>query len=164
MQVASNRLRSKKGSIVEFGPALFIMLVIFFFPLINLFNIGTIYLCAYTLNDLQVQAASQRPQSEGADKNGFVQKDIPEAWAATGIGRFVKLISKPETEVTYSELLPGSKDKIVDVTTTVIAGSFMEQPYVPQVPGLSAPMRLVFHAERVMERSVESDGDDNQKQ
>jgi hypothetical protein len=148
---------NQKGSVlVEFGPALLILLLIFFFPLVNLINIGTIYIVSFTLNDLQVQAASQRTQAEGQDPQGFVQKALPDTWSETGLGHFVKLASKPETTVTYSDLLPGSADKVVAVTTKIVAGPFLDQPYIPHVAGLSAPMHFQFHSERVMERSAET--------
>lgn len=152
--------RQAKGhAIAEFGAALTLLLLFIFFPLVNLLSLGTVYFACFTLNDLQIKAAAERTQTEGQDPKGIVCLGIPEAWSGTGLGKFVKAVKKPETVVTYSKLLPDSKDLVVNVTTTVMASPLLTQPFLPRIPGLSAPMNFVFSSQRVMERSQLSSAD-----
>lgn len=159
----SNRAGTRGSSIAEFGPAIVVLLFFIFLPMINLLSLGTIYFACFTLNDLQLKYAAERPESEGSDRSGLVHKGIPEKWAATGLGAFVKPVSEPETVVSYSELMPNTKDKVVAITTTVQTSPLLPSlSLLPNIPGLSAPMRFVLHSERVMERAAQSAEDQDE--
>jgi len=149
------KIRQRKGSaIAEFGPALILVLIFFFFPTIDLLAVGMSYGFCMVLNYNQVHEASLLPASKATDSSGVVIKGIPEQWL-NGMGHFVKMSGSPQTAITYRDGQTGSDnvtDKIVSVTTTVVCTPFLNIP-IPAVniPGLNGPMTFSIYSERPME-------------
>ncbi|HEY9784469.1 MAG TPA: hypothetical protein V6D17_03635 [Candidatus Obscuribacterales bacterium] len=149
----------------EFGPALFVLLICFFFPLIDLIGVGVSYALCMVLNSNQAHEAALMPRQEANSENGLIKKGIPERWQ-NGMGRFVKMVGSPKTSLSYRELMkvshkPGTDDsvqgakdteKAVMVTTTVTCSPFLPIPLPwASIPGLNAPMTFVVSSERAME-------------
>jgi hypothetical protein len=163
--VLSNRHRVRldrkiKGSaIAEFGPALGLILIFFFFPLIDLLAVGLSYGFVMVLNYNQVHEASLLPASQASSPTGTVIQGIPAQWL-NGMGRFVKMQGSPVTAVTYRDGQLGADqvtDKIVTVTTTVICTPFFSIPLpCVNVPGINAPMTFSVLSERPMENPDDS--------
>jgi hypothetical protein len=145
------RLRSAYGgSIAEFAPALGLLLICFFFPLLDLIGIGVSYASCMLLNETQAHEASLIPHQEATASSGSVRHDIPETWLDAGLGKFVKVDGPIKTKVTYRTGQTG--DKIVGVKTTVRCNPFLSIPVpVADVPGLNAPMTFSISSERTME-------------
>src|ERR1700692_4488074 len=88
--------RSKNGTaLAEFGPALWILAIGFFFPCLNLISIGVTYGSGFTLNNLQAQQAAYSKYSEVAANT----KAVEEQWKGMGLGRFCNLENEPKTTV-----------------------------------------------------------------
>lgn len=151
--ISAKRLRKNTGSsIADFAPALFVLLVVIMFPLMDLLAVAVVYNCGSVLNGSQTREAALEPFAEARDNpNGFVQKGIVDQWAQGGLGRFCKLQAPPQTTVTYKDGLAG--DKIVVVTTNITASPFLNIgiPFLPAVPGLNAPVTFTYSSEHIVE-------------
>lgn len=147
--------RAESGSaIVELAPALFILFLLLFFPLIDLMTMGVEYASCYTLNDLQLREAANLPKSQAQDPAGIVKDRIPSEWRHSGLGAFVNVIGNPNTSISYLDGetdATGTQDKYVVVTTSVTAHPFVTLPFVIPVPGLSAPMTFTISTRRMLE-------------
>ncbi|CAN5583943.1 hypothetical protein BH11CYA1_BH11CYA1_24610 [soil metagenome] len=150
-----NRIRSVRGnSMVEFAPALTILLIFFFFPLLDMLTVLVSYGFCMVLNYNQVHEASLLQKSDTINPSGAVRKGIPDQWLS-GMGHFVKVQGYPNTEVFYRNGETGPDkvtDRIVMVRTTVVGSPFLTIPLpVFNVPGLNGPMTFQISAERQME-------------
>jgi hypothetical protein len=148
--------RNAKGasSIAEFGPALLVLLICIFFPLIDMLSVALSYGLCMVLNYNQVHEASLLPWQDATNPTGSVEKGIPDVWLG-GMGHFVKVAGPPITSVTYRHGQKGTDgviDKIVIVQTTVQCSPFLPIP-IPWVtaPGLNAPFTFSVASERPME-------------
>lgn len=154
-QRPSGTRRNKRGSsIAETGPALFILFLMLFFPLVNLVTMTFAYFSCTTLNDLQLREAALLPKKDAQDPAGAVMKRIPEEWKAEGIGAFAGL-NKPQVTivdyVTQSKDKDGREEAVVRVTTQVQLRPFLTIPFFPGVPGLGKPMDFQITSQRPVE-------------
>jgi len=153
--VSKNKKRRAGGSaIAEFGPALGIILICFFFPTIDMLAVGMSYGFVMVLNNNQVHESSLVPASNAADPSGMVKKGIPDQWKA-GMGHFVNMTGSPVTDITYRDGTTegdGVKNATVTVKTTVVCNPFLPIPLpFANVPGLNGPMTFAIQSERPME-------------
>lgn len=151
----SNRAcRNCSGSaITEFGPALGILLICFFFPLLNMLVLGVSYCLCMVLNYNQVHEASLLPMSDATSLNGPVCKDITDRWL-NGMGKFVKTEGYPQTVISYRDghTTNNVTDRIAMVQTTVKCQPTLSIPlFGASVPGLNAPMAFSVASESTME-------------
>ena len=155
-RIGVNRRKRRAGgsAIAEFGPALGIILICFFFPTIDMLAVGMAYGFVMVLNNNQVHEASLLPASESTNSNGMVKKGIPDAWLS-GMGHFCNLSGYPATDVSYRDGTTGSDkvtDQIVIVKTTAVCNPFLPIPLpFANVPGLNGPMTFAISSERPME-------------
>lgn len=140
---------SAGSSIAEFGPALGLLLLSIFFPLLDLVMLGFSYCQCLTLNSLQSQKAAELSQAQATDPRGSVCQALPSAWQQTGMGSFVKLTEAPNTQLSYQDA--DKTDKFVVVSTTFTVQPFLNIPIVPGVPGMSAPATFTVSSKRVVE-------------
>jgi hypothetical protein len=151
------RKRSCTGSAMsEFGPAIWVLLIFFFLPLIDVMCVGVSYAMCIVLNSNQVHEAALLRASASQLANSTVKEGIPNEWL-NGMGKFVKIVGKPDTQITYSagQQETGADqitDQIVTVSTTVVCSPFLPIP-LPLVncPGLNGPMTFQITSQRQME-------------
>jgi len=153
-------LRNKCGAsgIAEFGPALGVLLIAIFFPLLDLLCVCVSYGLVVVLNNNQVHEASLLPYTDAGNPSGTVMKGIPDSWS-NGMGHFVKKDGEVQTQVGYRAGQKSSDsgnnaitDRVVRVTTTVKCSPFLPIPLpVANIPGLNGPMTFTVSAERQME-------------
>jgi hypothetical protein len=148
-QTAFSHRQSAGSSIAEFGPALGILLLSIFFPLLDLVMLGFSYCQCMTLNSLQSQKAAEMSQVQASSPTGPIFQGLPSAWQQTGMGAFVKLTDAPTTTVIYQNA--DSQDKFVIVSTSFSVQPFLNIPLIPGVPGLSAPTAFTISSKRVVE-------------
>lgn len=157
MRMRSRRTRSHNGSaIAEFGPALAILLLMFFFPLVDCLGLGFTYASCMVLNYCQLREAAFCSKEESMSPTGPVRKFIPQTWSEHGLGRFVNISAPIETEVSYvkvNDAVGAVQDQLVQVETKVVASPFLTIPFFPGVPGLGAPVTLTLSSERLLETS-----------
>jgi hypothetical protein len=154
-RLKTNRVNPRGSSIAEFGPALFVLLILVFFPVLDLLSVCFDYGVVALLNYNQVHEASLLPSDKANDPSGPVKKDIPDAWRHTGLAQFVKVVGAPETSISYRNGQSNDNnttEKFVIVTTTVVCDPFVHVPIpAAKVPGLNAPMKFSTTSERPME-------------
>jgi len=142
--------RRKRGSaIAEFGPALFILLLCLFFPLLDMVALGLHYVACAQLVSLQTQKAAQVTRADAVNASGPVRGGLPDAWMKTGMGQFVRLAQRPNTEVKYDKI--DDREENVIVSTTFQVPPLLMIPVCPGVPGLGAPSTFVISSKRLME-------------
>jgi len=155
--------RNRKGSsrknngsqMAELPPALFILFVAVFFPLLSMFYIFLAYCAGWYLNQIELrQVACQTPQPLTPPANGssnytgktYTGINIPQSQNWNG---FLGVVETSEPQVTY---LPGpdktsSQVGQAQVTTTVSVAPFLSQGpsgWLPKVPGLNEPLTFVY--------------------
>jgi hypothetical protein len=150
----SRSRRHKGNSIAEFGPALGILLICFFFPLLDMLSMGVSYGLCMVLNYNQVHEASLLEMNDSVSSSGVVRKALVDQWLS-GMGHFVKVQGYPQTNVSYRDGQTGPDkvtDRIVMVQTNVICSPFLTIPLpIAKVPGLNGPMVFQISSERPME-------------
>lgn len=158
MRKASNSKRNARkahgSTMMETAPALMILFMFLFFPLINVFALGVSYASTFTLNDLQCREAATLPKNEALDPNGIIKKQIVEHWLHSGLGAFVQCNGKPETKLAYfagATDKDNTQDQYVEITTKVTANPFMRCPFFFPIPGMSAPMTFEISNRRMVE-------------
>jgi hypothetical protein len=144
------------ATLAEFGPALFILLILFFFPVLDLVSVCFAYGVVKVLNSNQVHEASLVPSEQAQDPNGTVKKGIPDQWQQGGLGKFVNVAGRPTTEVSYRDGVGGGEGtttgKFVVVKTTVVCNPMVFVPFpILKVPALNSPVPLDVVSERPME-------------
>ncbi len=141
--------RNKRGSAIsEFAPALFLLLVVAVFPVLDLIFDGLGYCACVTLNNLQLREAVRVPKSVASNPQGSVQQDIPNSWRNSTFGGLAPLMADPNTQVSY-DIVAGTA--VVEVATSVSVRPLLVVPFFPNVPGLSAPMSFTITSSRMLE-------------
>jgi hypothetical protein len=94
----TRRFRGQRGGqIAEFGPALLILLVVMFFPMIDLLYYGFAYGAAWYLHQLEVRAVSVSQPPFGPNQTFDGRSFIPElaaketAFLQSGLGKFLQI-------------------------------------------------------------------------
>lgn len=160
------RLRSRGSAITEAGPALFILLMVFFFPLLNFIAMGLAYAdCLYLHNLLLRQASLERvlvinpapPPAYTTDLSCSTAaagslNTIITAWRTEGLGRFVETGVVP-TQTAWINLAEGTNSgRFIHVELNIQVKPFLPIPFPFAVPGINAPVSLKFNGKRVIER------------
>ncbi|MCC7532150.1 MAG: hypothetical protein IT342_26845 [Candidatus Melainabacteria bacterium] len=154
----ARRIRTRNGAgIAEFGPAMLVLVICIFFPLVDILSVCLAYCTVMVLNYNQVAQAALIKASEAANPGGEVKKGIPDVWRS-GMGKFVNMSGDPQTEVSYrpGQTEQGSgatdaEDVIVRVKTTINCNPFLPIPFFFGIPGINAQFPLVVFQEKQME-------------
>ena len=176
-RIGMKKLRSERATtIIEFGPALFIVLFLFFFPMINLFGLGISYCdCLYlnklvlrraaTESDLLVVDSSSSPSTVKVNDNPLtLNADIAQVvsqWSS-GFGKFTSTAVNPavttqidQTASTQTQY-PGQTTQwpvtwYVNVDLRCERAPLLPLPLFFGVPGLSAPVVFEFKGRTMIE-------------
>lgn len=141
-----NRRRGIRGNaIAEFGPALCILLLCLFFPLLDMVVLGIQYIACAQLVSLEAQKAAQATKSDASTLCG----SVVDAWMASSVGQFVRPVERPQTQIFYNKL--DKREQNVTVTTTFQVPPFLLIPICPGVPGLGAPATFTLSTQRLLE-------------
>lgn len=134
--------RPKYGSaIAEFGPALWLTILCFFLPLIEIVSLVSTYACCFALNIMQAEQAAICPKSQC---DAIVKGQLPSQWQKSGLGIFAKCTSQPQTLVSYQTTQSASPagqtmgpPGTVCVTTTFEVSPFIQVPFLPNTINFS---------------------------
>lgn len=155
----STTKRTCRGAaIAEFAPALIILIIVVFLPLLDLMPILIGYVgCGY-LNSQQADLAAQSLRARGS---GFVNQaevqprldTLATDWQSSALGRLAKLNSATTTidGPLNSSMHSGYLTCYVRVTTAAQCSPFLLIPFMGPVPGLGAPVNFSISSERVVE-------------
>lgn len=147
VSVAKHRLETG-SAISEAGPALFILLVCAFFPILDVIWLGINYSCASTLNDLQLREAVKLPKSQATSAEGAVILGIPNQWRSTALGKSANPKQDVLTDVSYQTRVGAI---YVTVSTTVSFLPLLSIPFFSGIPGLGAPITFTVASNRPLE-------------
>lgn len=136
------RCRFQHGSaIAEFGPALWLTILCFFLPLIEIVSLLSTYACCFALNLMQAEQAAICPKSQC---DAIVKGQLPNQWQNSGLGIFAKCASQPQTLVNYQSSQSASPARqtmgppgTVCVTTTFEVVPFIQLPFLPNTISFS---------------------------
>lgn len=155
------RRRRRAGSALsEFGPALFLLLVFGFLPVIDLIFLGLDYASAYYLVELQLREAQKLPRSMATKETGPVMETIPSSWRNSLLGG---LVTNDQGVVTVVDYQPvpwqpvGANQTVnfwfVTVSTTLTFRPLLTIPFLNGIPGLGAPFTFTVGGRRPVENN-----------
>ncbi|MBX9569198.1 MAG: hypothetical protein K2X77_09905 [Candidatus Obscuribacterales bacterium] len=142
-----NKRRTNKGTVIcEAGPALFILIIFMFFPMLDILGLGLASYSGYMLNTWQTREAALLNANEAQAVEGQIMKSLPEYWRTNGLGALANVQPGIQTEVVYEDGVADSvlkADKVVHVTTTIQYAPWFTVPFF-DVPGLGKPFPITF--------------------
>lgn len=155
--------RSRKGSIAELGPALFILIIVILVPLMALICVGLGFACGWYLNFMSVRAAATVPKAQAAG----ALTNMEAAWRGSGLPAFTGASVGSNTAAyfdTAPNIIPARPatsnspaepqrtivaDDLVVVTTVVTINPFVSVPFIP-----IGPMTFTYKGERPVEEKA----------
>ncbi|CAN5293877.1 hypothetical protein BH11CYA1_BH11CYA1_48170 [soil metagenome] len=161
------RSRTYSGSaIAELAPAMFIFIMVFFFPFLNLIGLAISYAdCLYLDTLLLRQAAienvlvidnttspaSLKPDLTASTSPTGALNSVINNWLQLGLGRFASTGSMPK-QTCYIDLSEGStKVKFIHLNLDVECRPFLQLPFPIPVPGINQPVTFKFSGRSVIE-------------
>lgn len=153
------RKRRKKGSaIAEFGPALFLFIIIIFFPMLDMLGLLASYCMGYYCNFMACRELAVRKQAEA----GAVITDVNAALFQSGIVQFLGMKTHDDSasgsagsaDLSHkADFIAGANgmQPMVQCTTYVRATPFLSIPFWGSCPGLNAPMDFQIISQRPRE-------------
>jgi len=132
------------STLSEIPPALFLLIFVAVFPVVNFIIMGLTYCSCTLLNNLELREAARTPNSQLAPVIASVQQK----WQSTTLGQLTGLASPPLADVTYST---NGSDTYVTVSTVFTAKSFFNIPFFKGVPGLGGTWTYKIAGNSVLE-------------
>jgi hypothetical protein len=145
--------RNKKGAaIAEVGPALFLLLLMCVFPLLDLIFAGCAYSGCMLLNDLELREACRVPSSACDTELTAITMNF----CNSGIARFIGIEGQPTFQVNYEDDAQSQggaavNNVYVTVATTLIIHPFLTIPFFNSVPALGAPVTYTIVGRKILE-------------
>lgn len=148
--MTGKNLRKTTGSVIcEFGAAVWLLVIGFMFPCLEMTGLFTSYGCCWVLNHMQAEQAALLSQGPN---QGLITQQLPQTWAQSGIGQLANLQAPPKTNLNFQDNSSvfgavGGPSLGVSVTTT-----FSIKPVI-QVPifGLNQPIQFTISSQRLVE-------------
>lgn len=158
--------RPHNGSaITEFAPAMFVLIMVFFFPLLNLFMLTLSYADVLYLDNLLLRQAAlenvlvrtgpgpndfSTDLSCSTDPNGSLNTVITN-WQNSGVGKFVGTATVPK-QTAFINVTEGSATaKFIHVELSADVKPFLTLPFPMLVPGINAPVTFTFSGRSLIE-------------
>jgi hypothetical protein len=141
------------SSVSEMGPALFILLLVVLFPMLDLLYLGLGYAASWYLNHLEIRELAIRSPAQSS----AALKEVDNLWANSGFGH---LVGATVSSITHSgpaydpdTSVPPDPLGFVKITTTVTIEPFLKQAPVGlnSVPGLGKAVTFSFSDRRPQE-------------
>lgn len=144
------RPRRKRGSAVaETGPALFVLILLIFFPLIDLMGMAANYCFALLLHNAELrEVALRRPVTSEA--NAAITR-VDNEFFGTTFANFLKLTSSDVTHSGPTWVTHPDNSMTVELQTNVVCEPFLRIPMFGNVPGINAEFPFRFTTTRPQE-------------
>lgn len=139
------------GQIAELGPALFLILIVLVFPIIEFLYLGSAYCFGWYLNYEVTRLAAQYappPNDTGPRDDAITQ--FTTQWR-NSLGRFTGSNATNLAPVYQFQPGPPPFAESVRVTTRVLVRPFVYVAFFNGVPGLGAPVQFVFNGRATQE-------------
>lgn len=165
-----SRRRRKGSALAEFGPAIFIILIVIMYPMIDFLYMACAYCYGWYCNHLVVRNVATVDPTNGAAVGTAVSNAV-NAWGSTGLamacmGGLAKC--NPQNQVSF--ILVDANENIIGssgvpapaptptsfvgyakVTTQVTAYPLLPLPWVGQCEGINAPITFAYGDQRPQE-------------
>lgn len=140
--------RNRSGStIAETGPALFLLLIVILFPLIDLMYMGLAFGIVWYLNYLEVRELAVRDPAETSQ----VLQEVDGVFISQGIGKFVGLSTAGIAHPLPSKATRQGTPVTVTCTTQATIKPFLTLPFLMPVKGINAPITFSVSSNRIQE-------------
>lgn len=158
MNRATRRRVGRGAVIAEFAPALILLIIVVFLPLLDLMPILAGYVGCWYLNSQQSDIAAQALRARGSTFTNQPEvqtqlDSLAKNWQSTALGNLAKL-QDATTTITgpvNSTVSGGYATSYVHVTTAVKCAPFLLLSFMGPVPGLGAPVNVAITSQRVVE-------------
>ena len=135
------KLRNRRGqAIAETGPALFVLLIMIFFPLMDVLAMGLQFCCSWYLNH---EASHELSVSKFADWSMALDQ-LKTKFDSTGIPKFAHMKSGTH-KYTSTAAGPSGDPAQINCTTSVTCSPFLYIPMFFPVPGVNQDMTFSFN-------------------
>lgn len=144
------------GQIAELGPALWIILIMVFFPMLDLMYMGMAFGSGWFLNHMVTRAVCCTDPTNGGAVTGAVTAATG-AWQGSYLAQFIGVVGTPTSTVVFqNDPVKGTPNGFCLVTTQVTCKPFMDMRGVPvinsmNIPGCTANATFVFADRRPQE-------------
>lgn len=142
--------KSKGSAIAEFGPSLFVLLIIIFFPMLDMLGLAAQYCMGWYANFMCCRELSVRRRSEETN----VISEVNANFNSSGFSKFLGIDDPDDLKhtVEYTDTVPGGAQGTVTCSTEVTAKPFIHVP-LPFVtcPGLNADVKFTIASQRPRE-------------
>ncbi|MBX9685615.1 MAG: hypothetical protein K2X27_02870 [Candidatus Obscuribacterales bacterium] len=149
--------RSATGSaITETGPALFLLIVLIFFPMLDLISLGAGYIMSGIYHDYMIrELALSAPPGSGADssiqsKDKAIQK-INKDFETSSFFNFLRMSPGDASVVSVQYLPDDTNPTTVQCKTRCVIQPFISIPWWTNLPGLNAPINFEMETQRPQE-------------
>lgn len=148
--------RCRGSAIAETGPAIFLLIVVIFFPMLDIVEMGAGYIMAGIYHDYMIrEIAVSAPPGATPDPN-IQTKDqaiakINDQFQNSSFYKFLKI---PDGGLSVDTVTYKPDDKnpsTVQVQTTCKVQPFISIPWFGELPGLNAPYPFIIGSERPQE-------------
>lgn len=148
MDARKNKRRKKGSAIAEFGPAMFLFIVIIFFPMLDILGLAAAYCAGWYCNFMACRELSVRKQADETQ----VYAEVNAALFSSGIIPFIGVKSQADM-VHSAQYTPaaGGMQPMVTCTSNINAMPFISIPWWGSVPGMNAPMKFIISSSRPRE-------------
>ena len=142
---------NRGGAIAETGPAIFLLVVIIFFPMLDLMEMAAGYVFSSIFHDYMIrEMAIRTPEADGVG-NAAAKTKILEEFKKSGFFSFLKMQNN-DLIVDSVRYLPSMANPTqVQVSTTVRVRPFIIIPFFDSVPGLGAPVEFKLSSQKPQE-------------
>ncbi len=155
--MSQRRRRCRGSAITETGPALFLLLVLIFFPMLDLLGLAVGYIMSGNFHDYMIRelALSAPPGIAVPDPSIQTQAQarakVIQEFGSSGFANFLKM-TPADLQVPSITYIPNSANPdFVQCTTTCIVRPFISIPFFGNVPGINAPFPFTITTQRPQE-------------
>ena len=150
---------SKRGcrgsAITETGPAIFLLIVIIFFPMLDLLEMGVGYIMSsiyhdHMIRELALSAPPSAPPDPAIQNQAQAITKVNTEFKNSGFFNFLKM-TQNDLQVSNITYIPPNNPNIVQCTTTCMVQPFISIPWWSQLPGLNAPFPFTITSQRPQE-------------
>lgn len=133
------RSQTGAGQIAELGPAIWIILVMVLFPMMDLIYMGMAYGSGWFLNHMVTRAVVTADPTDAAKVSTAVN-GATAGWQGSYLAQFIGVVGTPTNTVAF---IPGPGPippaDFAKVTTTVTCKPFMDMRGIPIINAFSIP-------------------------
>lgn len=161
MLYAKKRGSARGSAITETGPALFLLILIIFFPMLDFLSMGAGYIMATIFHDHMIRelACSAPPGSTTDTAIQTQEAAIAKVKAEFKNSTFFNYLKMKDTDMQVSNIAylgaNGQPDNVnpltVTCTTTLTVQPFISIPWWGPLPGLNAPFPFIITTQRMQE-------------